>query len=183
MGNYYQNQIGRAMEGVTDDETEENRLQVKVRGPKGESHWLTTPLALVEQIRNDVYGFTAGVQADLRLVQRYYAMKIMTTSESIRHGGWLIYGADGSLQGFADEGHRGNQALKDAAAALAYDGYDPRKERWDYVSAEYVGNAIECIGPHVTVRLHVQGIVDVPTREYRTALKHGNKDNPGTRQF
>lgn len=172
MSNYYQREIDKALVGITPDnaEKESSRLSVKITGPNGTSRHLTTPVAMVQQIR-ELYGSAYGPGEDLRPIRRYYAMLLQTSSQ-IPNSGYLIYDEEGSLVGFAPSETRGPKALKDAAAALAYVGYDPKVERWDYADAEYVGNAIECVGPHVTVRVYLQGILTVPGKEYKAARQH-----------
>lgn len=81
-----------------------------------------------------------------------YAFKIETWNDGSGNPrrGWLIYGeGDGALLGFADEGCDGRRALRRAQRTL---------EDED--------------GHGFTYRVVELGIVEVPAKEYRTALKH-----------
>ena len=102
----------------------------------------------------------------------FYAFKIEAkfgTSGQPRRG-WLIYNAEGTLRGFANDGARGSGALKNAAASLVGNSINNRQHNGG-CAAQVNGNW-ESYGPLRNVRLIELGIVNVPAAEYRTALNH-----------
>lgn len=113
--------------------------------------------------------------------QRFYAIKIETkdSANGNPRRGWLIYHTDGHLEGFADEGSRGNGALHNAAAKLA--GHDLKgHEQGGQSDAGYDGHGGSvATGPQGKVQITVLCVLSVTPGEYRTAKTHGtDKDHP-----
>lgn len=121
---------------------------VKVRGSENETAWIPVAPATVREVADVL------PEADVQVTERapaepgYYAIKIRTDNDGNGNPrrGWLVYAANGDLQGFADEGYMGTAALKRAAEKLG------------------------------TEHIVVLADLGVPPREYRTALKHERLD-------